>query len=91
MNTIDTPHDKKHTEKGVEKAEEMKNSKTDRRCLLNEVGLSAVKSLTCKSANSRAAMLPQLSSDSLSRKKKNDIKYNTNSTVLKFLKKPNYC
>lgn len=52
--------------------------------------MSAVKSLTCKSANSCAAMLPQLSSDltdSLSRKEKIDIKYNANSTFLNLLTK----
>ena len=60
-------------------------SKIDSRSLLNEVGLTAAKSLTCKSA----AMLSKLCSDltdSLSRKKNNDIKYNTNCTVLKLLK-----
>jgi len=82
MNTADVPYDKKHIELG---AEEMKNSKIDSRSLLNEVGLTAAKSLTCKSA----AMLSKLCSDltdSLSRKKNNDIKYNTNCTVLKLLK-----
>lgn len=82
MNTADVPYDKKHIELGVE---EMKNSKIDSRSLLNEVGLTAAKSLTCKSA----AMLSKLCSDltdSLSRKKNNDIKYNTNCTVLKLLK-----
>lgn len=82
MNASDVPYDKKHIELGVE---EMKNSKIDSRSLLNEVGLTAAKSLTCKSA----AMLSKLCSDltdSLSRKKNNDIKYNTNCTVLKLLK-----